>query len=165
MALAWLRQSRALCPIPALSLTQSTARWRVQHYASFPPRRSSERRNREHEEWANLLSDVSKTQGTPEELWLRKSKTFANKSPTPDTMYSGRRIKVLNGDVGVALSRLHTVMIRNEVFAGLRRDSRHERKGDMRRRLSSERWRRRFKNEVREKVKLVEQMRRRGWTR
>ncbi len=40
-------------------------------------------------------------------------------------------------------------MGKNNVWAELRKTARHERKGEKRRRLQSERWRRRFKEEVR----------------
>lgn len=51
--------------------------------------------------------------------------------------------------MGDAYLRLNQILSRNKVKAQLRRAERHEKKGEKRRRLSSERWRRQFAHEVR----------------
>jgi ribosomal protein S21 len=85
----------------------------------------------------------------------------------------------VNGDLGEAFRRLQTRLRRNRVTQEVSRQKRHEKKGVKRRRLSSERWRRVFANEVfifwpfiltatlilaqvRKKVQLVSTIRRRG---
>jgi hypothetical protein len=55
---------------------------------------------------------------------------------------------VKNGNVSDALNKLQYTLQRNRVASGLRLTARHEKKGYKRRRLSSERWRRRFSHEV-----------------
>ncbi|KAJ8594336.1 hypothetical protein M405DRAFT_729973 [Rhizopogon salebrosus TDB-379] len=79
-----------------------------------------------------------------------------------DFAYLGRRVIVHGGDLGEALRRLQTRLRRNRVSQEVSRQKRHEKKGVKRRRLSSERWRRVFANEVRKKVQLVSTIRRRG---
>jgi len=85
----------------------------------------------------------------------------------------------VTGDLGEAFRRLQTRLRRNRVVQEVSRQRRHEKKGVKRRRLSSERWRRVFANEVficwplflrtalmlaqvRKKVQLVSTIRRRG---
>jgi ribosomal protein S21 len=60
----------------------------------------------------------------------------------------GRSIEVKNGNVAEALNTLQYTLQRNKVVTELRLTARHEKKGYKRRRLSSERWRRRFAHEV-----------------
>ena len=60
----------------------------------------------------------------------------------------GRSVEVRNGNVGEALAQLQTILQRNRVQAEIRATSRHEKKGEKRRRLRSQRWRRRFAHEV-----------------
>ena len=62
--------------------------------------------------------------------------------------YPGRSIEVKNGNVADALNKLQYTLQRNRVASELRLTARHEKKGYKRRRLSSERWRRRFAHEV-----------------
>jgi hypothetical protein len=58
-------------------------------------------------------------------------------------------VRVFNGDVGEAYKRLDIRLARNKVRYELKRTERHEKKGAKRRRLTSERWRMRFADEVR----------------
>jgi ribosomal protein S21 len=60
----------------------------------------------------------------------------------------GRSVEVKNGNVADALSRLQYALQRNRVIPELKLAARHEKKGYKRRRLSSERWRKRFAHEV-----------------
>jgi len=86
---------------------------------------------------------------------------------------------VRNGNVADALNKLQYSLQRNRVASELRLTARHEKKGYKRRRLSSQRWRRRFAHEVwaslllcdvswinvfqvRKKVQLVNKIRARG---
>ncbi|KAF8977456.1 hypothetical protein BDQ17DRAFT_1266557, partial [Cyathus striatus] len=74
----------------------------------------------------------------------------------------GRTVKVLPGQVYDAFSRLDGILKRNKVRKTVQVQRRHEKKGDKRRRLESQRWRNRFSEEVRQRVELVDQIRRRG---
>lgn len=88
---------------------------------------------------------------------------------------------MINNDLASAFVRLKRVLDRNHVHRELRLTERHEKKGYKRRRLASERWRRRFAHEVcsepsscvrngcekvmsqvRKKVQLVNEIRARG---
>ena len=57
-------------------------------------------------------------------------------------------MKVENGDIASASRKISQILADNNVWKELRMAARHERKGEKRRRLRSERWRRMFKNEV-----------------
>ncbi|KAG1875338.1 hypothetical protein C8R48DRAFT_769339 [Suillus tomentosus] len=118
--------------------------------------------------WTQAIWDtIDRTAGTaqkqnpptPDELWAERSRS-ATFNPPADP-YTGRRVFV-NGDLGEAFRRLQTRLRRNRVMQEVSRQRRHEKKGVKRRRLSSERWRRMFANEVRKKVQLVSTIRRRG---
>ncbi|KAF8478700.1 hypothetical protein DFH94DRAFT_633120 [Russula ochroleuca] len=90
-------------------------------------------------------------------------KTVLPSNPTTFSCISpGRSVEVKNGNVAEALGRLQYTLQRNRVQLELRLTARHEKKGYKRRRLSSERWRRRFAHEVRKKVQLVNKIRARG---
>ncbi|KAI0054045.1 hypothetical protein FA95DRAFT_1551843 [Auriscalpium vulgare] len=95
-------------------------------------------------------------------LWAEKSDREMKHLPPPQNAYAGRSVEVRNGDIAHALDVLQGTLAKNNVFAELKRAARHEKKGYKRRRLSSERWRRRFAEEVRKKVQLVNEIRARG---
>lgn len=99
---------------------------------------------------------------SPEIRWQQNSETDLAKLALPQDAYAGRSVEVRNGNVGEALARLQTILQRNRVQAEIRATSRHEKKGEKRRRLRSQRWRRRFAHEVRKKVQLVNEIRARG---
>ncbi|EGN92461.1 hypothetical protein SERLA73DRAFT_191115 [Serpula lacrymans var. lacrymans S7.3] len=111
-----------------------------------------------------LLSYLNKAEDrtpklTPEEAW---SQRVTENLPAPADAYTGRRVQVIDGDVGRAYDGLQRRLKRNSVAKELRLTARHEKKGAKRRRLRSERWRKQFANEVRKKVQLVSTIRRRG---
>jgi ribosomal protein S21 len=104
---------------------------------------------------------------SPDERWAMQSRSkMANLKPPKGpyagtTVFSplsnleafshinpGRSIEVKNGNVAEALNQLQYTLQRNRVATELRLTARHEKKGYKRRRLSSERWRRRFAHEV-----------------
>ncbi|VDB82930.1 unnamed protein product [Peniophora sp. CBMAI 1063] len=96
------------------------------------------------------------------ETWADLSdKTLGRLGPPPGK-YAGRSVEVQKGDLASALRRLNTILFENRVHGERVRNLRHEKKGYKRRRLASERWRRRFAHEVRTKVELVKTIRRRG---
>ncbi|KAF8636471.1 hypothetical protein AX17_003287 [Amanita inopinata Kibby_2008] len=98
----------------------------------------------------------------PNAEWARMSKEASKSDHTPMNAYSGRSVRVFNGNLTDAFRKLDGILARNKVRAQLRLGERHEQKGAKRRRLSSERWRKRFAHEVRQKVQLVQKIRRRG---
>jgi ribosomal protein S21 len=61
---------------------------------------------------------------------------------------AGRSVKVMNGNIADAYRKLEIRLARNHVRYELKMTERHEKKGVKRRRLSSERWRKRFADEV-----------------
>ncbi|KAH8099490.1 hypothetical protein BXZ70DRAFT_228954 [Cristinia sonorae] len=81
--------------------------------------------------------------------------------PRPNHTYSGRSFDVQR-DFNSAFKALQKTLAANAFVYELRLTERHEKKGAKRRRLVSERWRRRFAHEVRKKVKLVQEIRARG---
>ncbi|KAH9079389.1 hypothetical protein EDB83DRAFT_2342343 [Lactarius deliciosus] len=99
---------------------------------------------------------------SPEEKWYMLSRSRTAISTLPKGPYAGRSFEVKNGNVAEALNQLQYTLRRNRVSRELRLAARHEKKGYKRRRLSSERWRRRFAHEVRKKVQLVNKIRARG---
>ncbi|KAF8504050.1 hypothetical protein BU17DRAFT_101530 [Hysterangium stoloniferum] len=102
---------------------------------------------------------LAQSLGTPAELWRRNSHRVNDSPPGP---YDGRTVEINSGDnLTAAWGKLNALLRANNVRQELRRTARHEQKGEKRRRLRSERWRRKFADEVRKKVKLVIEMRNR----
>ncbi|TCD69715.1 hypothetical protein EIP91_006482 [Steccherinum ochraceum] len=97
---------------------------------------------------------------TMEEAWASRENHISH-IPKPQTAYSGRSVSV-GGSFNHAYMSLAKTLSANSFVYELRLAERHEKKGAKRRRLASERWRRRFANEVRKKVQLVNEIRRRG---
>ncbi|KAF4608447.1 hypothetical protein EYR40_000792 [Pleurotus pulmonarius] len=134
--------------------------------------------------WGTLMKSYPKENGrralqSPHEVWAMNHDGMKNRPP-PANAYTGKLIKTLYPRValtplsigrtvfvgkngfGEAYKRLDIILSRNKVRATVRMAERHEKKGVKRRRLSSERWRRQFANEVRKKVQLVKEIRNRG---
>ncbi|KAI0374788.1 hypothetical protein BV20DRAFT_1048810 [Pilatotrama ljubarskyi] len=99
---------------------------------------------------------------TPEAIWRERENTEVKRLPKPNDAYSGRSVTVINHDVSFALTKLKGILAVNAVRQTNVRDERHEKKGEKRNRLKSQRWRRRFAHEVRKKVQLVNEIRARG---
>lgn len=124
--------------------------------------------------WSHLndiysrVVDVKSKEGsnTPDERWAVQSRSRMASLKPPKGPYAGttifppsnlkafsyinpgRSVEVKNGNVAEALNTLQYTLQRNRVAMELRLTARHEKKGYKRRRLSSERWRRRFAHEV-----------------
>ncbi|RPD66034.1 hypothetical protein L226DRAFT_566517 [Lentinus tigrinus ALCF2SS1-7] len=98
----------------------------------------------------------------PEVIWANWEKLQVAHLPRPHTPYFGRSVYVEKGDVQSALVKLKGILTINAVRPSHVRDERHEKKGEKRNRLKSQRWRRRFAHEVRKKVQLVNEIRARG---
>lgn len=64
-------------------------------------------------------------------------------------MALGRSVTVAKGRVADAIRQLDSILNKNKVRQTLRLAQRHEKRGEKRRRLESERWRKQFANEVR----------------
>ncbi|KAG9318458.1 hypothetical protein JVU11DRAFT_549 [Chiua virens] len=115
---------------------------------------------------------------SPATMWADKS-NHSKLPPPPDT-WTGRRLTVRNGDLNSAFQLLNSRIRNNNVAKEIALTVRHEKKGDKRARLRSERWRKRFADaarrihlpscprtnqtypQVRKKVQLVSTIRRRG---
>ncbi|KAF7793006.1 hypothetical protein EIP86_004111 [Pleurotus ostreatoroseus] len=107
-------------------------------------------------------SDSDASQRT-EEIWAERETKFVATLPMPPGPYAGRTVSVpANDGFLAAVSRLNRILAENRVRAELNRARRHEKTGVKRRRLRSERWRRKFAHEVRLKVQLVQEIRKRG---
>lgn len=79
---------------------------------------------------------------------------------------TGRTIEVdpgKNNDLGTKMKQLDMLCARNKIRADFAKQRFHERGGMKRKRLKSERWRLRFKNEFRKTVLRVQELRRKGW--
>ncbi|TIB75868.1 hypothetical protein E3Q23_02151 [Wallemia mellicola] len=130
---------------------------------------------------ANLINSGSKPNSqdpltgtralTPEEIWAQahqqRMRTLAQEQPL--SLYAGRTVVVGKYDKNSATSqverawkRLNGTLARNEVRRDLMLRDRYERPHQMRRRLKSERHRRRFAEYIRQKVSLVHSIRRRN---
>ncbi|KAI6109173.1 hypothetical protein EDD16DRAFT_1615895 [Pisolithus croceorrhizus] len=96
---------------------------------------------------------------TPAETWAQRSALLD--LPPPADAYAGRRIPV-NMDLRSAFLKLSRRLQKNSVFREWKLAIRHEKRGIKRSRLRSERWRKRFADEVRKKVQLVSTIRRRA---
>ncbi|KAF8559555.1 hypothetical protein OG21DRAFT_1502796 [Imleria badia] len=97
---------------------------------------------------------------SPADMWSDKSDNL--KLPPPPDTWTGRRLAVRNGDLQNAFQQLNLRLRQNRVAKEIALTVRHEKKGDKRARLRSERWRKRFADAVRKKVQLVSTIRRRG---
>lgn len=104
---------------------------------------------------------------TPEDRWRERSKKAlesAGRTPPahtytgiiflfcfhyPLTPSKGRTVHIkAEGDLATAYRQLDAILQRNKVRATLRMTERHEKPGVKRRRLRSQRWRKRFADEV-----------------
>ncbi|KAI0361990.1 hypothetical protein OH77DRAFT_1515316 [Trametes cingulata] len=116
-------------------------------------------------QWDHLI-DITKNKSneevSPEAVWAEREKTEVRRLPKPNDAYSGRSVPVINHEVSFALTKLKGILAINAVRQTNVRDERHEKKGEKRNRLKSQRWRRRFAHEVRKKVQLVNEIRARG---
>ena len=75
----------------------------------------------------------------------------------------GRTVDVTARGVAAALQQLEGECRRNNVRTDQRRQRFHERPGLKRKRLKSERWRKRFKIAFKATVRKVQEMRKKGW--
>ncbi|KAF8136335.1 hypothetical protein EV363DRAFT_1157706 [Boletus edulis] len=100
---------------------------------------------------------------SPADMWADKSDNL--KLPPPPDAWTGRRIAVRNGNLQGAFQQLNLRLRHNHVAKEIALTVRHEKKGDKRARLRSERWRKRFADAActdPKKVQLVSTIRRRG---
>ncbi|KAL1673333.1 hypothetical protein EV122DRAFT_270573 [Schizophyllum commune] len=122
---------------------------------------------------SNLANEVGKSiQGStplgyrvsPEDAWAAMSRSIVPEleRQKPAGKYKGRTVRVQNRDLSEAFRQLRVILSRNRVPQTFHYQKRHERKGDRRRRLRSENWRKAFKNEVRKRVLIVNTIRRKG---
>ena len=135
----------------------------------------------------DLLAGFTRSSGTPSQLTASqrtgriqvgdmldplKNTAPITKLPLPEPLpvrlgpSLGRSVTVNNDkgvDVGRAFRTLDIACARNKVRADFNRQRFHERPGLKRKRLKSERWRKKFKEGFRGMVKMVTDMRKKGW--
>ena len=75
----------------------------------------------------------------------------------------GRTVEVTERGVAAALQQLEAECRRNNLRVDQTRQRFHERPGMKRKRLKSERWRKRFKIAFKATVQKVQDMRKKGW--
>ncbi|KAJ7658717.1 hypothetical protein DFH06DRAFT_1195714 [Mycena polygramma] len=121
-----------------------------------------------HGTWNNSIGDfVTQHAGqntSPEDQWRTKSRNMLlqlQNQPIADA-YSGRSVKVKEGQFADAVRKFETILSKNQVKRTIRLTERHEKKGPKRRRIKSQQWRKHFANQVRKDVQLVHKIRRRG---
>ena len=109
---------------------------------------------------------------TREDATLRASASVANsnKHLVPRNTLTiksrpslGRTVEVKASGVAAALQTLEAECRRNNIRVDQKRQRFHERPGLKRKRLKSERWRKRFKIAFKANVQKVQEMRRKGW--
>jgi len=96
----------------------------------------------------------------PEEIWQERSNKLEPNPPLNN--YAGRSVLVRTDNISGALKSLSRRLKANNVYQTWKYQMRHEKKGVKRRRLKSQRWRRRFADEIRKKIALVRSIQRRG---
>lgn len=96
--------------------------------------------------WASVGRIMSNLEqhNKPEEIWKSRSASRRREIAPPPGTYSGRSVPVFRNDVGGAYNKLQGLLARNQVRKELRLTERHEKRSDMKRRLKSERHRKRF---------------------
>lgn len=75
----------------------------------------------------------------------------------------GRSVPVKSGGLGVALAQLNARVRKNKIAVDLRNQRFHVRRGQLKKNLKSERWRRLFKTSFKATVERCERLRRQGW--
>jgi len=122
--------------------------------------------------WGDLTQTLSKPGDigllTTEQIWTQCSQSRMasiqklQKDREHAGMYWGRSFPVVNGNFISAYARVMTTLRENNVRRELRLTERFEKPTDRRRRLRSERHRRRFADMISQKVKVVRAIRERG---
>lgn len=123
-------------------------------------------KNRHPTQWKMMASGLNEfaRAGPPEDLWANRSRNKVQilLGQGEANVYAGRSVPVNHGDLSYARNKLGQTLSINKVFHTFRMQKYHEKKGYKRRRLRSERWRKRFGHEVRMKIKLVNEIRNRS---
>ncbi|EIN07417.1 hypothetical protein PUNSTDRAFT_144901 [Punctularia strigosozonata HHB-11173 SS5] len=114
------------------------------------------------EMFSGVVDKINKKQLTPEERWQKSHDRDVPMLPPVADPWAGRTILVREGKLDYALSMLQKQLSANKVPQTSYYQRRHEQAGERRRRLKREKWRRMFAHEVREKVALVQKIRKRG---
>ncbi|GJE95119.1 ribosomal protein S21/MRP21 [Phanerochaete sordida] len=114
------------------------------------------------EGWRAVRDAVNTNARSPEEIWASREPTVNNLN-RPNGPFIGRSAYINpQTSLGQAYTKLRNTIRSNNLFREVKLQARHEKKGYKRRRLESERWRRRFAHEVRMKIQIVKEIRARG---
>ena len=119
----------------------------------------------------DAVSNIAKAhvrEHTPDQKWETRSKRALEDALTepPADAYAGIPLYLMflyrllkqdtigrsvrnTGNLAATFRSLQDILMRNKVYQTLRMTQRHEKKGEKRSRLKSERWRKQFANEVR----------------
>ena len=112
----------------------------------------------------NLGNDVDGVRRASESLEKGQVHVPRNTATIKSRPSLGRTVEVTAArGVAVALQQLEAECRRNNVRVDQKRQRFHERPGMKRKRLKSERWRKRFKIAFKATVQKVQAMRRKGW--
>lgn len=75
----------------------------------------------------------------------------------------GRTIQVRNGELNGALAMLNARLKKNQVASDKRKQRFHVRRGQLKKEVRSQRWRKLFKTSFKATVERCEKLRRQGW--
>lgn len=115
------------------------------------------------EDFLTSLRPGNRSSNSLNSLYRPEIRPVKNLDFTPSPTL-GKTVQVkMGGDVGRAFREVEQLCARNRVRQDFNKQRFHERPGLKRKRLHSERWRRRFKEAFRGTVKMVNQMRKQGW--
>ncbi|MCO5590112.1 hypothetical protein L7F22_044081 [Adiantum nelumboides] len=148
LAQSTAKEGISLKPQSYIDQEKNTRLWKMA-LRSVAPSSDIPKSSHELAQAARKLSEFEQMEDT----W-RKRKTYGPDRPALPS--DGRSIAVSNsGDLARAMTNLNSIFRVNNIRTELRLGERYEKPNQKRRRLASERHRRRFAHMVREKVQLV----------
>lgn len=158
---------------PSRGIAQDSAHDMFQELMRDPPQKPNRSPNAHNvtNDSSSDFDDISRMLN-PQNNTRRSAPKNNNQPPAPATpsiklnASVGRTVAVDSSrgmDVGRAFRTLDAAITRNQVRKHARLQRFHERPGMKRKRLKSERWRRRFKEGFRQMVKRVQGMKAQGW--
>ncbi|KAJ7774651.1 hypothetical protein DFH07DRAFT_106957 [Mycena maculata] len=116
--------------------------------------------------WDNQVADhiVGSNHESAADRWRQMSRNLVpnlQRRPPADA-YTGRSVRVKGTNFSEAVRNFEKILSYNQVRRTVFATERHEKKGVKRRRIKSQQWRKHFAQQVRNNVKLVHKIRRRG---
>ncbi|KAL9095315.1 MAG: hypothetical protein Q9165_002572 [Trypethelium subeluteriae] len=121
-------------------------------------------------DWSRMIDPSGGSPVSKEKEWsTQNGPPLPKKVPLPPMRLgpqAGRSVNVdarKNMDVGKAFRQLEILVARNRIRADFAKQRFHERPGLKRKRLKSERWRKRFKVAFKATIARVKELKRKGW--